>query len=208
MGEFEMLNNIAITPGHILDPQIAIAACRAGDVGILDLGYRESPETVIPVINKLAFSAGRRGQWGVRWDTLGSPARSVENLVKYLPLRVPVLIIGGLRAEDLEQSELKLRELVSLKKKVKSLARQILVEVYDLQSARMAITAGCDGLIIKGHEAGGWVSQHSSFILLQEFYGTAKSSLLDSGRNWFAQRCCGHAMWRYRLGAVRTALVS
>lgn len=166
-----MLTNIAITPGHCLDPHIAIAACRAGEMGILDLGYREPPEAVKPVINKLAFSAGRRGQWGVRWDTLGASFRGVENLLKFIPQRMPVLIIGGLRARDLQFAELKLRELVNLKKKVKGLARQILVEVYDLQSAQMAITAGCDGLILKGHEAGGWVSQHSSFILLQEFYG-------------------------------------
>jgi malonyl CoA-acyl carrier protein transacylase len=169
-----MLNNIVITPGHCLDSQIAIAACRAGEMGIMDLGYRETPDAVISVLNTLAFSAGRRGQWGIRWDTLGSPSRGVENLSKFIPLRVPVLIIGGLKAQDLQFADLKLRDLVSLKKKVKGLARQILIEVYDLQSARMAIAAGCDGLIIKGHEAGGWVSQHSSYILLQEFCSQLK----------------------------------
>ncbi|MDD5581174.1 MAG: SDR family NAD(P)-dependent oxidoreductase [Methylobacter sp.] len=169
-----MSNNIVITPGHCLDPQIAIAACRTGETGIVDLGYREGPDAVIPVLNRLAFSAGRRGRWGVRWDTLGSPSRGVENLSKFLPVRVPILIIGGLRAQDLQFADLKLRELVNLKKKVKGLARQIMIEVYDLQSARMAIAAGCDGLIIKGHEAGGWVSRHSSFILLQELCGQLK----------------------------------
>ncbi len=140
----------------------------------MDLGYRETPDTVIPVLNRLAFSVGRRGQWGVRWDTLGITSRAVESLSEFLPLRVPILIIGGLRAQDIQLADLKPRELAHLKKKVKGLARQILVEVYDLQTARLAIAAGCDGLIIKGHEAGGWVSQHTSFILLQELCGQLK----------------------------------
>lgn len=203
-----MLNNIAITPGHCLDPQIAIAACRAGEVGIVDLGYRETPDAVIPVLNRLAFSAGSRAQWGVRWDTLGSPARSVESLSMFLPLRVPVLIIGGLRAPDIQPADLKPRELAHLKKKVKGLAQQILVEVNDLQTARLAIAAGCDGLIIKGHEAW-WMGQSAlEFYITPRILRSTKNPLLDSGRYRYEQLCGGYTGWRNWRSAMRTVLAS
>ena len=156
-----MVRNIAITPEHCLDPQIALAACRAGELGILDLGFRDNRDATIAAIDRLAASAGRAGRWGVRWDTLGSPARGVESLSELLPRRAPVLILAGLKARDFQP----------LKKNAERLARQILVEVCDLPSAQAAAAAGCDGLIIKGHEAGGWVSRHSTFILLQELRG-------------------------------------
>lgn len=61
--------------------------------------------------------------------------------------------------------------MTALRKRTKAIARRVFIEVYDLPSAQAAIAAGCDGLIVKGHEAGGSVSRHSSFILLQELKG-------------------------------------
>src|SRR3981189_1137069 len=97
-----MVSNIAITPEHRLDSQIAIAACRAGELGILDLGFRGNRDATIPIINRLASAAGRRGRWGVRWDTLGLPSRGVARLSELLPRRAPVLIIAGLKAQDFQ----------------------------------------------------------------------------------------------------------
>ncbi|MGD9658096.1 MAG: beta-ketoacyl synthase N-terminal-like domain-containing protein, partial [Methylocystis sp.] len=48
------------------------------------------------------------------------------------------------------------------------MAQQIILEVNDLDSVLLAETDGFDGLIVKGHEAGGWVGAATSFILLQE----------------------------------------
>ncbi len=169
-----MVTNVAITPEHCVDAQIAIAALRAGAWGILDLGYRKTPDAVRPILDTLAAAGGRGGRWGIRWDTLGSPARWLDRLAEFLPRRVPILILAGLRPQDLVFAGLKPRELITLKKKVKRLAQQVLIEVYDLQSAQAAEAAGCDGLIIKGHEAGGWVSRHSTYILLQELRGRIK----------------------------------
>ncbi|NTV10934.1 MAG: erythronolide synthase, partial [Zoogloea sp.] len=107
----------------------------------------------------------------MRWDTLGSAVRGLEQLSALLARRVPILVLAGLRPDDLSFADLTSSELVSLKKKIKRLARKIFVEVYDLRTALAAEAAGCDGLIVKGHEAGGWVSRHSSFVLLQELRG-------------------------------------
>lgn len=152
---------IAITPAHCLDPQIAIAAVRAHGIGILDLGYREMPDALSSALDSLASAASQSAQWGVRWDVLGLAARDLNRLSELLPYQVPILVLAGSTPA----------ELTALRKRVKSIARRVFVEVHDFPSAQAAIAAGCDGLIVKGHEAGGSVSRHSTFILLQELKG-------------------------------------
>jgi len=166
-----MASHIAITPEGCLDTRIAIAACRAGEIGILDLGCRNDPQATRAAIQGLADSAGSNAQWGIRWDTLGSAERGLEQLAEFIPKRVPILVLAGLKPDDLVFAGMQPKELAALKKKIKRLARKIFVEVWDLASAQAAVASGCDGLILKGHEAGGWVSRHSSFILLQELRG-------------------------------------
>lgn len=152
---------IVITPSHCLDPQLAIAACRAQAVGILDLGYCGLKGTLVPAIEKLASGAGAAAKWGVRWDTLGLPSRGTERLSEFLPRQVPTLILAGADHADLP----------SLRQQLKLLAHRVWAEVHDLTSARAAVAAGYDGLIIKGHEAGGGISRHATYILLQELHG-------------------------------------
>lgn len=166
-----MASHIAITPAGYLDSKIAIAACRAGEIGILDLGCHNDPEATRTAIEGLAASAGPNAQWGIRWDTLGSAERGLEQLAEFIPQRVPILVLAGLKPDDLVFTGMQPKELAALKKKIKRLARKIFVEVWDLPSALAAEASGCDGLILKGHESGGWVSRHSSFILLQELHG-------------------------------------
>ncbi|ACO79122.1 Type I fatty acid synthase ArsA [Azotobacter vinelandii CA] len=166
-----MASHIAITPAGYLDSRIAIAACRAGEIGILDLGCHNAPQTTRAAIDGLAANAGPNAQWGIRWDTLGSAGRGLEQLAEFIPQRVPILVLAGLRPDDLVFTGMQPKELAALKKKIKRLARKIFVEVWDLPSALAAEASGCDGLILKGHESGGWVSCHSSFILLQELHG-------------------------------------
>ncbi|MFD1691075.1 nitronate monooxygenase [Azotobacter chroococcum] len=108
---------------------------------------------------------------GIRWDTLGSAERGLEQLAEFIPQRVPILVLAGFKPDDLVFTGMQPKELAALKKKIKRLARKIFVEVWDLPSALAAEASGCDGLILKGHESGGWVSRHSSFILLQELHG-------------------------------------
>jgi len=152
---------IAITPAHCLDPQIAVAALKAHGIGILDLGYRDTPDALSSALSSLASAAGQSAQWGIRWDTVRSPARGLDRLSELLPYQVPILVLAGSSSA----------ELTALRKRVKSIAHRVFVEVYDFPSAQAAIAAGCNGLIVKGHEAGGSVSRHSTFILLQELKG-------------------------------------
>lgn len=166
-----MVSNIVITPEHCLDPRIAIAGCRAGEWGILDLGFRGERQATIFAVNRLASLAGSRGLWGVRWDTFGLPTRGVEKLSELLPRRAPLIVVAGAQVQDLHRAGPKAGDLRRFYEKLRHHAQKIFVEVSDLPSAQAAAEAGCDGLIVKGHEAGGWVGRQSTFILLQELHG-------------------------------------
>jgi NAD(P)H-dependent flavin oxidoreductase YrpB (nitropropane dioxygenase family) len=51
--------------------------------------------------------------------------------------------------------------------RIRSRDRRVLVVVSSLAAARAADAAGADGLIAKGHEAGGWVGEETAFVLVQ-----------------------------------------
>ena len=153
---------LALTPPHRLLPQIAIAACRAGAFGVLDLGLLPEPAAARTALDQLAHGAGTNPHWGVRWDTLGTEARCVARAADILGRHapVPLLILAGLRSG----------QLASARDAARGLAHAVFLEVHDLQAAQEAERAGYDGLIVKGCEAGGRVSPHSSFMLAQEFH--------------------------------------
>ena len=157
---------IILTPEHHVDASIAIAALRAGECGVLDLGLLDDPQ---PMARELRRLGAESGKWGVRWDTLGADARGPERLAQILPARAPVLILAGLdlRASSDDAS----CQLASTFAAFRPLAEKILVEVHDLEAATAATALGCDGLIVKGHEAGGRIGARSTFILLQELRG-------------------------------------
>ncbi|UZR28830.1 type I polyketide synthase [Methylococcus mesophilus] len=156
-----MENIIAVTPPNRVDPTIAIAACRAEGIGILDLGYGDPLNRLAPLVKRLAAQVDRDSRWGLRWDTLGSPERNPQHLADILSRPVPVLVLAGQRPAELKR----------YRDASRKIARKVLLEVHDLESAQQAAAAGYDGLIVKGHEAGGSVSSHSTFILLQELHG-------------------------------------
>ena len=156
---FTLPRMISITPSHVLDPDIAIAASRAGSMAILDLGYSDPLGRVAPVLDRLASCSCPGAQWGIRWDTLGLASRGLDHLAELLHRPVPTIVLAG--SDDVD--------LPALRKRTE--CRQVLVEAGDLQAAQAAIAAGSDGLIIKGHEAAGSVSRYSTFVLLQELKG-------------------------------------
>jgi acyl transferase domain-containing protein/NAD(P)H-dependent flavin oxidoreductase YrpB (nitropropane dioxygenase family)/short-subunit dehydrogenase len=154
---------IALTPAHRLLPDIAIAACRANACGILDLGVTPNATSAAAAIRTLQRGAGTERHWGVRWQNIGNASADLAMLTQLLGGMgpIPLLILAGIAGA----------ELASTRALAKTLARDVLLEVTDLDTARAAQQAGYDGLILKGHESGGRVSELSSFVLLQEFAG-------------------------------------
>ena len=159
---------IAISPQHRLAPQVAIAASRAGALGLLDLGIRTDGGAMRTAVSELVRSAGAAASWGLRCDLFGDDCSILERLPAALGLHepAPVLLLAGVCAEALARS-------IGL---ARTLARRIYVEVRDLPGARAAQEAGADGVILKGHEAAGRVGDRSSFMLAQECSGALERS--------------------------------
>jgi acyl transferase domain-containing protein/NAD(P)H-dependent flavin oxidoreductase YrpB (nitropropane dioxygenase family)/acyl carrier protein len=152
---------VAITPAHILAPGIAIAATRAGAVGILDLGLDDDAEASALALGRLRELSGGNGRYGVRWDNFGVRSRDLNRLGEWLESPVDVFVLATSTFD----------EALELRKIATRFARHIYLEVHDTKTALAAQAAGFDGLIVKGHEAGGAVGNSSTFILLQELRG-------------------------------------
>ncbi len=146
---------IAITPSNRVDSTIAVAACRAGQTGVLDLGYKQYETSILSTIGKLAQHAGKNGSWGVRWDTLDHESRSPAFLANLLTEPVEILILAATQ------------RIGHLLQEFRPFGRNVLLEVCSLEAARAAQDAGYDGVIAKGNEAGGYVGRETSFILCQ-----------------------------------------
>ena len=146
---------IAITPSTIVDSTIAVAACRAGQTGILDLGYKPDKSAILTALTKLKHYAGRTHDWGIRWDTLDDESRSPSLLAEFLGEPVQTIILSATA------------NIGELLREVRPLAQQVLLEVCSLDAAKAAQDAGYDGIIVKGNESGGHVSRETSFILCQ-----------------------------------------
>ncbi|WP_051109856.1 type I polyketide synthase [Massilia niastensis] len=155
---------IVLTPQHRVSPEMAIAACRSGGLGILDLGVRALGDGAAAALSTLRRSA-QSEHWGIRCDLFDDAAGTLKGLAQRLglaaPAPVPVLVLGGIRRGEARQACAAGR----------GLAHKVYLEVRDLPEAMAAQQAGFDGLILKGNEAGGRVSQRSAFILAQEFAG-------------------------------------
>jgi acyl transferase domain-containing protein/NAD(P)H-dependent flavin oxidoreductase YrpB (nitropropane dioxygenase family)/NAD(P)-dependent dehydrogenase (short-subunit alcohol dehydrogenase family) len=154
---------LAVTPSHCLTPEIAIAACRAGALGVLDLGIRKTTADIKAALAVLTHGVGNAERWGIRWDTLGDRSEGLATLSDILGslAPVPVLVLAGIAADEAGR----------VLEAAKWLGREVFLEVHDLPTAHAAQAAGFDGLIAKGYECGGRVGPHSSFMLLQEFHG-------------------------------------
>ena len=79
----------AFTPSHKLDATIAIAGARAGGIGVLDLGYRLDISGIHNEIERLRDALTGAHAWGVRWIRLVCPVRSLDQLARLLPFKLP-----------------------------------------------------------------------------------------------------------------------
>lgn len=153
---------VVYTPAHRVDPHLAIAAMRAGELGVLDLGYVDDPARQRAAVRQLSHDAARfTGSWGLRWDTLGEALRTPHGLTRLVDGRVPYLILAGVTGTE--------RELATVLEQARTFADHVWLEVHHVQQGQDAQAAGFDGLVLCGHEAGGFVSSDSSFLLLQQF---------------------------------------
>src|SRR5579883_231888 len=159
---------LIVTPAHRLDVQLAIAGIRAGETGILDLGYGENHQARDAALHSLISHVRAGSHWGLRWDTLGDAGREPSCLKALLSdVKCPVLLLAGMGAIERVGASA-LREALE---QARQLAGRVLLEVCRTADALAAQEAGFDGVVVKGQEAGGWVGEESAFLLLQRLRG-------------------------------------
>ena len=144
---------IALTPAGLDDPAIAIAASRAGELGVLDLGCSRDVRSARAAIEQLTrFGTGRLG---VRLSD-AHPA-FLSEVLSSLPDAFELVVLSS---RDPERHGEVVRDL-------EADGRRVLLEVTDIVQARAGVEMGVSGLVAKGHEAGGWVGEETAFVLLQ-----------------------------------------
>ncbi|MCB2180484.1 MAG: SDR family NAD(P)-dependent oxidoreductase [Desulfobulbaceae bacterium] len=137
------------------DPSLAIACSRAGGCGICNLEFET--DTVLAKTSIAKLARYTTTPFGVKLRAL--PDQFLCELISAFSDRLSTVI---LRATDQDQLE----ETVNL---LRPLKVSILLECTSLEEAELGQRLRVDGLIAKGHEAGGRVAHETTFILLQRF---------------------------------------
>src|SRR5262245_1394178 len=150
------MNVMVQTPSGLCNPALAIAASRAGACGVLSLDVHIEWGRVKNAIGDLLRFG--KGQVGVK---VRSSCRELENIVDLLDDESHVIV---LIPDDLQS--LKHGIEVSHQRGLK-----IFLEATCPEHEIWAERTGVVGVIAKGNEAGGWVSDETSLILLQTFLG-------------------------------------
>ncbi|HEY7157886.1 MAG TPA: nitronate monooxygenase, partial [Gemmataceae bacterium] len=154
------LDIVVLTPAGAADPALAIAACRAGARGFLDLEYDTESPAAHAALDRLARFAP--DGFGVKLGPAG--AFLLPRLLKESSPCREVILAGG---EHPELSEwiacFRLRRI------------RVLFEAVATAEARRGAALDIDGLILKGHESGGRVGEDTTFILLQRWQAAVRA---------------------------------
>lgn len=145
---------IAMTPPGLDSPSIAIAACRAGGVGVLDLAFTNDVFLSLECFKRL--STFTETDFGIK---LGK--RNIDWLDKISFNSSPhfrFLILPYMDKSTVEP-------VLAMAKKMDF---RVLIECVTLAQAQSAAMDGVDGVIAQGNESGGIVGQETTFILLQQ----------------------------------------
>lgn len=161
---------LTITPNCSVDPSLAIAGCRAGAVGILDLQYVGRVDEAAAGLDRLeeytdsAFGVMLGGR---DWDALW-----------------PVVQAGGARLEWIVLADGDGTSVADVVAQIHAADKRAVVEATSVAEALEAVQAGADALILKGNEAGGRVGAESSFVLLQHWQKAAEQHDLTDTPFW------------------------
>ncbi|MPZ19325.1 MAG: SDR family oxidoreductase [Luteitalea sp.] len=135
------------------DPGIAIAASRSGGVGILNLVHVRDRAAARRAMHRLAQYG--KGVLAVKLAP-DEPELSTD-ILHDLPAAVDLVIACAADAQTLE----------TFVAAVRAIGRRVWLECTSVEDADLGRACGVDGLIAKGHEAGGFVGEETTFILLQ-----------------------------------------
>ncbi|MGH8929118.1 MAG: SDR family NAD(P)-dependent oxidoreductase [Egibacteraceae bacterium] len=151
MAQFEF---VALTLPGLADPSVAIAASRAGAIGVLDISFVGDEQLAVQGVARLARFA--RGRCGVRFDLCDEGMAYA--VISSLPSTVLLAVLVPADRDVVRRwAEL-----------LRARGVELWLEATTLEEARLAVALGFDGVIAKGHEAGGRVGETTTFVLLQQ----------------------------------------
>ncbi|HLG74758.1 MAG TPA: beta-ketoacyl synthase N-terminal-like domain-containing protein, partial [Chloroflexota bacterium] len=122
-------------------------------MGLLNLEFCEDGELALAAFDRLA--AYGKGHVGVMLDVA---AGEMLDIIVERGARRPDVVVLTAAADQL---------LAGAIERLHAGPIPAFVVVTDSEEAAAAVAAGADALIAKGHEAGGWVGDETSFVLLQ-----------------------------------------
>lgn len=156
-----------LNPGS-LPPRLALALARSGATGVLDLAHAPDAAVSNPYFAELNHDSGTR--IGVRLALAQLP-----QVLELLPTCADRSLAVILAAADVTVQQ---QMAAALRAAHGGLA--IWAEVTTADAA-IALGNDVDGLIALGHEAGGWVGEDTSFILLQKLQGHSALPIMVRG---------------------------
>lgn len=154
----------ALSPARCGNVDVAIAASRAGAIGVANFEFDTDPACVRPLGERLARFAG--GGFALKLPTLGGEWTA---LALGLAPRPAEIIVPADNATP------------STMRPLQEAGMRVLVETHAWSEARAAAVAAADGIWLKGHEAGGWVGEQTSFLLLSEWARRTDKALYVRG---------------------------
>ncbi len=160
-------NKFVYTPAGFNDASLAIAACRAGGVGILNAELGNDPELVLSQLDFLCQKA--TGEYGLKLDDVED--RLLAAAIRYARKGLRWLILDS-------ELVLTCQEWIA---KFKQNRVRVLAEVKTASWPASPLDNVIDGLVLKGNESGGFVCENSCFILLQKWRKQTKLPLWVRG---------------------------
>ena len=153
---------ISISPAGVPHPGIALAAVRAGGMGLLDMEFCPSPEIARKNLDKFLGALGKsEGKFGIRLDV--NQAEEYHGPLETIAQRNHHLLLCRVEVKSLKRA---------LKRLPLCSSRMILLEITSFEQAQALADSGffgsIAGIVAKGNECGGWVGEDTAFILAQK----------------------------------------
>ena len=155
------------TPAGMGDVTLAITASRAGAVGVLNAELDTDPRQILSLLRTLARQA--RGDFGAKLDAIHPD----------LAAALPAMATAGLRWLIVDRAVVAAH--AALLRELRQAGVRVLAEVHSPVPLDDADLACIDGVMVKGNEAGGFVGEDASFILLQKWLQQAELPLYLRG---------------------------
>ena len=172
MQDSSTFETLILSPADAAHPGLAVAAARAGGVGLLDLEFARDAAALRRNFAQLHAATLRQASTpGIGLRLSAADLGCVRELIATVAERPLTLMLHG-----------DVTRMASLARTLRQDAPQhrLLAEITHPAMAEGLVDV-VDALVAKGHESGGWVGEDTSYILAQKLIGKTSLPLLLRG---------------------------